>query len=323
MNAADPTYPLYPIVSFFAAAMLLMVLLTSFIRQSWNLGVALLCFWLCLNNLAGGVSAIIWSDNADVKLYTFCDIVSHLYVITCVTKPMATLVITRRLYVIASLRSVSFPSKTARRWDLLIELTLGLGVPLLVAGPLYYINQSNRFEVNEGFGCANSQRTSILEILTIESWTIVPPLISIVFYYPRVVRTFYRQSQDVNSFLSSDNSISRTNYFRVLVLASIDIVLTLPTSVVTIVLRVTSGLEQGSLPFYWGWASLHSDWDPSSISYAEIMDGKASSIAQYYYSYWTAPILAIAIFFLFGLTAAARASYWRCICTIRPSEKSV
>ena len=74
LAAVDPTYPLYPIASIVAAAMLLLVLFTSFIRQSWNLGVAFLCFWLFFENLTDGINAIIWSDNADVKLYIYCDI---------------------------------------------------------------------------------------------------------------------------------------------------------------------------------------------------------------------------------------------------------
>ena len=72
--AADPTYPLYPIACILAAAMLCLVLLTNFLRQSWNLGVAFLCFWLFLECLTDGVDAIIWSDNADIRLYIYCDI---------------------------------------------------------------------------------------------------------------------------------------------------------------------------------------------------------------------------------------------------------
>ena len=72
--AVDPTYPLYPIACMLAAAMLLLVLLTSLVRQSWNLGVAFLCFWLFFENLTDGINAIIWSDNADVKLDVYCDI---------------------------------------------------------------------------------------------------------------------------------------------------------------------------------------------------------------------------------------------------------
>ena len=54
--------------------MLVLVLLTSFVRQSWNFGVALLCFWLFIENLLGAVDTIIWSDNSDIKLYVYCDI---------------------------------------------------------------------------------------------------------------------------------------------------------------------------------------------------------------------------------------------------------
>ena len=54
--------------------MLLLVLLTSFVRQSWNLGVAFLCFWLLLENLTFGINAIVWADNADIKAYVYCDI---------------------------------------------------------------------------------------------------------------------------------------------------------------------------------------------------------------------------------------------------------
>ena len=77
MAAVDPTYPFYPIASFLASVMLVLVLLTSFVRQSWNFGVALLCFWLFFENLTNGIDAIIWSDNFDIKLDVYCDIGSY------------------------------------------------------------------------------------------------------------------------------------------------------------------------------------------------------------------------------------------------------
>ena len=74
MHAVDPTYPLYPIACSIFCVMLLLVLLTSFVRQSWNFGVASLCFWLFIELLLTAIDAIIWSDNSDVKLYVYCDI---------------------------------------------------------------------------------------------------------------------------------------------------------------------------------------------------------------------------------------------------------
>ena len=74
MRAADPTYPLYPLASLLSAVLLLLILLTGFVRQSWNLGVAFLCFWLFFENLTAAINAIVWADKSDVKLYIYCDI---------------------------------------------------------------------------------------------------------------------------------------------------------------------------------------------------------------------------------------------------------
>ena len=82
-----------------------------------------------------------------------------------------------------------------------MEWTLGLVIPLLVAGGLCkslsgilhsrnvtnlyqdYVVQILRFQVDEGFGCTNSVDTSILTILLINSWSVIIPLLSLVIYY--------------------------------------------------------------------------------------------------------------------------------------------
>ncbi|VDB87017.1 unnamed protein product [Peniophora sp. CBMAI 1063] len=316
MTAVDPTYPLYPVACFVSSAMLLLVLATSFIRQSWNLGVAFLCFWLFFENLAGGVNTIIWSDNADVKLYVYCDIVSHLSMITSVVKPMATLIIARRLYLITNLRAIDLPTRAARRRGLAIEWTLGFVVPLIAAGPLYYVVQWFRFEVDEGFGCLNAPDASVLSMLFTKLWNIIPPVVSIVFYYPQVVKTFYHHSRDIDQFLRSNNSVSRTNYFRILILASIDILLTLPIGTVTLILTIKGLLPSGPIPFYFGWTNDHTDWQPPSLLYAQLVSGGTLTVTIRYFSQWTSPFLAFVIFGLFGVTSEARASYWHIVCTV-------
>ncbi|VDB95846.1 unnamed protein product [Peniophora sp. CBMAI 1063] len=293
--------------------MLLLVLLTSVIRQRWNLGVAFLCIWLLLQNVTAAASTIIWADNADVKFYAYCDIASRIQIITYIVQPMATLLITRRLYVIASLQSVEIPS-TWKRPDAVIEWTLGLFIPLLVAGPIYYVNQAYRFVVYEGYGCVNAPAFSILETLIQESWSILPPLVSVIFYYPRVVQTYYRQRRDINSILQSDRSSLRTNYLRILILASIDLVLTLPIAIMRITLDVVTALSSlESFPFYSGWTQLHANWEPVSFSYAEQQTFGTASLVQLCFGDWTSPILSFAIFGLFGVTSEARCSYWRII----------
>ena len=127
---------------------------------------------------------------------------------------------------------------------------------------------------------------------------------------------FYRQSRDINRFLQSNNSVSRNNYMRILALASIDVLITLPVGIATIVLSVTETLAQEPMPFYFGWTFDHTDWEPVGYSYAEIVAFGTSSVVQLYFVQWTSPFLAFVIFGLFGVTLEARASYWRAIRTI-------
>ncbi|KZV60806.1 STE3-domain-containing protein [Peniophora sp. CONT] len=220
---------------------------------------------------------------------------------------MATLIITRRLYLIASLQSVDVPSTSARHRTLAIEWTIGLLIPLIVAGPLYYVVQTYRFRITRGFGCTNSPGESVLEVLLIHIWTVVPPLTSIIVYYPKVAYTFFHHSRAVNQFLRSNNSVTRTNYMRILAVASIDIVLTLPMSITFLVLQILMRTN-GPLPLYEGWTVVHADW--TSILVVEKMENTAEFV-EAYFSHWTSPILAFTIFGLFGMTAEARALYRR------------
>ena len=74
MGTVDPTFPLFPIAAILGTTMMFLVLLSSFVRQKWNLGVAFLCFWLMVDLAVGSAGLIIWSDNGIVKDYVFCDI---------------------------------------------------------------------------------------------------------------------------------------------------------------------------------------------------------------------------------------------------------
>ncbi|VDB86831.1 unnamed protein product [Peniophora sp. CBMAI 1063] len=325
MGAVDPTYPLFPAASILAAVMLWLVLLTSFVRQNWNLGLVLLCFWLSLQNLVVGVDAIIWSDNADIKYYVWCDIACFLQNMAIATQPMTTCIIARRLYLIASLKSIDLPSTKQKRWNQVIEWTAGVIIPVLNAGPLGYLIQTSRFDVIEGYGCSSDISVSILMITLGIAFNVIPPLVSTVVYCPKVMWTFYRQRRDVNQFLHSSNSISRQSYFRVFAVAVLDTLFTLPMGVVASVFSIM--LAPRPLPFYYGWKETHSDWQPSSISHADVISGGRFSVFVYYWSLWSGVILSFYIFGLFGLTPEARASYQRIIYSLgvrlgwKPAER--
>ena len=124
----------------------------------------------------------------------------------------------------------------------------------------------------------------------------------------KVVYTFYRHNRDVSRFLNSDNTVSRATYFRVLALASIDILITLPFGITSLVLIVLSAAPS-DVPFYPGsWDYVHSDWAPYNSSYAE-MTSDSLSAGAVFFTQWTPPFLALVAFGLFGLTGEAIESY--------------
>ena len=96
-------------------------------------------------------------------------------------------------------------------------------IPLLVAGPLCellivtpdalhstvlssdYIDQSSRFEIDEGFGCTNAADDSILGLLIFDSWSIILPLISIIFYYRESSETMKLSINPTNIYTFSES----------------------------------------------------------------------------------------------------------------------
>ncbi|KZV67685.1 STE3-domain-containing protein [Peniophora sp. CONT] len=313
----DPSYPLYPIACVFAATGLFLVLLTSFVRSRWNLGVSFLCFWLFLENLTFAVNSVVWADNGDIKHPVYCDLASHLQTICYVVKPAATLIMTRRLYLIASFRNMEMHT-TLKRSDLIIEWFLGLGLPLLVAGPIYYIIQTRRFTILEGFGPSGSSSHTVLAILLFYQWSISLPLISIVLYFPKVVWIFYRQSRDMSDFFlrsNSNSSTSRSGYLRLFALASVDMLATFPVGIVNVALVIVRNLDsRRSLPFYDGWTATHRNWAPHSSPYSDVLAKGRSGLAQFYFSNWVTPVLSLIIFALFGTTLNARKAYMTVLC---------
>ncbi|KAF8149276.1 pheromone A receptor-domain-containing protein [Mycena galopus ATCC 62051] len=307
--AVDPTYPLYPTLCIISAFFMFLILTHSFIRQSWNLAVTFLCIGLFLDNLTHGINAVVWRDNADIKVPVYCDIVSRLQFLMNFLPSIACLLITRKVYIISTLRDVEPPSRKTRLIDLGIEWGWGLGYPLFMTAVIYTLCQDSRFIVLQGFGCASSTSDSWFSVVVISVLPLIPPLISILFYCPLIIRTIYVQSQNTNDFLQSNGSMSRASYLRILALGCLDIVITLPISIINLVSFFATLSGPSSLPTYIGWQANHADFSPYGVPYSDLTDTPWDTFTTYF-DYGQYAVLAIAIFALFGMTASARSAYW-------------
>ncbi|VDB86432.1 unnamed protein product [Peniophora sp. CBMAI 1063] len=310
MSGIDPTYPLYPVATILVGSALLLVPLDMSVRRNWNLSIAFLCISLSIENLYFGVNAIIWADNATVKLDVYCDIATRFQLAAGIVRASATLTILRHLYLIAKLQPVEILDNTSKRRDVVIQWVLGLVLPLLVAGPLYLVVERTRFAIIERFGCQITPDNSILGILFIWSWNIACPLLSIVLYYPTVVRVFYNHYRAMSGTVYSSSSVRITNYARILAVASIDIITTLPYGITSLALAIKNPRSTGSsISFYPGWARTHENWEPTGLSYADFKYLGPLTAAEIYFAAWAPVALAYAVFGLFGITREARASY--------------
>jgi hypothetical protein len=194
-----------------------------------------------------------------------------------------------------------------------------------------YIDQSARFAVIEGFGCNCNPAGGGIDLLFFQTWPILLPLISIFVYcrkslnpcgfilitmgLAKIVYVFYRHNCETNEFLQSHISLNQHRYFRILALACIDLLLTLPLGVVNTTISIQEDIRNPlpghSFQFYHGWAVVHSHSAPIALSYSEAIGAGTWSRLGLYFGLWTAPILAIIIFAFFGFTSEARATYWR------------
>ncbi|VDC05736.1 unnamed protein product [Peniophora sp. CBMAI 1063] len=315
MGAVDPSYPLTPLASFIAAGLLVPVLLSSLVRESWNLGVIFLCFWLICQNVIFALNAVLWADNVDVKLYAYCEISSHLRVVADIVKPMSTLIIMRRLHSIASLQPVDLDTPKRRRRERVIEWTLGFVIPIIVSGPLYLGLQGPRLEMLEGFGCSGAAPHALLVVYT---WYVMPALVSVTVYYPKIAMRFYRQGKNVNRFLhSAESGVSRVSYIRILALASIDLVLTLPINVTTIVMVMLPMLQHKPTPFYLDWPSDAIERAPVVHTWEDLIAAGASDgLIEVYFVRWTTALLSVIVFAILGWTKGAREVYGKALSSL-------
>ena len=70
----DPTYPLVPIASIFAAVLVLLTFITSGVRGAYNRGVVMFEGWVLVGLLITAVQTIVWRNTYDIIAPVFCDI---------------------------------------------------------------------------------------------------------------------------------------------------------------------------------------------------------------------------------------------------------
>lgn len=158
--------------------------------------------------------------------------------------PCASLCINHRLYRIAT-DNVVHVSKTDKRRAIVVDLLIGLGIPVLqglVRGSRFFFHfslpghlflcadlvpQGREFVIYERVGPFTATYTTWMAMLLVYSWPLVIGTISAAFASMSIY-AFYKHQARFNAFLATNApNLSRHHYWRLMLLAGTDMIMVL------------------------------------------------------------------------------------------------
>nr|ALK27860.1 mating factor receptor STE3-1 [Limonomyces culmigenus] len=295
-----------PVTTAYAACVFLsMIMVLIPIRwhlQAWNTGTCLYMIWVGIGCLLEFVNATVWANDAILRVPVWCDISVHLQTALSVAIPCCTLVINRRLYKIASVRTVLVTKEDKRR-DMYTDLAIGVGFPFLIM-ILFYVSQGHRFDIFEELGCQPALYVTLPSIFLFSMWPIVIGCCSGV-YTCLILYTFMKRRAQFNKLVESNASLTMSRYWRLMCLASMEIVFTVPLACYVLSLNIKSGINP-----WISWANVHFDFfQINQYASLEWRSEGSTIIMIREVSRWSYVLCAVIFFAFFGFAAEARKNY--------------
>ncbi|KAF8239230.1 STE3-like pheromone receptor [Tricholoma matsutake] len=296
----DPTYPLFPLFS--SLGFLVTLIPLPWHIQAWNSGTCAFMIWTSMTCLIESINSLVWRGNVQNPAPIWCDISSKLEIGASIGIPASMLCISRRLYNITALQTASVTREDKRR-SIIVDLCITVGVPVL-AMILHVIVQPHRFDILEDVGCYAVIYNTLPAYFLYFSWPVVLGLVSFV-YSGLTLRSFWIRRVQFNQLLSSNSSMNISRYLRLILLALIDIVLTIPLSIYSIYIA-NKGV--GMAPWI-SWQDTHFNFGRVGLVPALIWRGDRSFETSVELTRWLPVFCAFIFFALFGFAAEAQKHY--------------
>ncbi|KIM42060.1 hypothetical protein M413DRAFT_445231 [Hebeloma cylindrosporum] len=305
MPSMDPSYPAYPIFAFLSFLLVLIPL--PWHLQAWNSGTCLFMIWTAIGCLNQFINSIVWHGNIVDRAPIWCDISTRLMVGISVAIPAASLCINRRLYKIATCQTATI-SRGQKRRAVMADLGIGLGIPALQM-VLQFIVQGHRYDIWEDVGCFPTTVNTPLAYPLSFIWPNVICLISSANLNENILvltlRAFMHRRAQFNQFLTSNTSLTVNRYFRLMCLATAEILFTLPISTYGLYLNISMK------PIYpWkSWSDTHFGWYIIDTFPAVLWRRSGMAVATLELSRWSLVLCALIFFGFFGFADEARKNY--------------
>lgn len=247
------------------------------------------------------INSVVWMNDAINRAPVWCDISARIIIGLNVAIPAASLCINRRLYHISSANTVTI-TKAEKRRAIMVDLAIGLGIPILEM-ILQYIPQGHRFDIFEEIGCFPYTYNTPVAFALVGIWPVIIGLVSAV-YCVLSIKAFYKRRAQFKELLSSNNNLSSNRYFRLMALAGIEVIGTVPMGIWAIVVNAQLGVEP-----WLGWADTHYDFSRvgqiPALQWRQVPDlVRGLELAR-----WSVVGCAIIFFAFFGFADEARKNY--------------
>ncbi|KAF9238461.1 pheromone A receptor-domain-containing protein [Melanogaster broomeanus] len=264
--------------------------------EAWNTGTCLYMIWTGLACLNQFINSVVWNSNVINSAPVWCDISTKFIIGSAVAIPASSLCINRRLYQIASVSSVT-KTKAQKRRDVMVDLSIGLGIPIIQMC-VHYVVQGHRFNIFEEVGCYPFTWNTP-QLMRSSSPGRSP---SVRF---RTIRELAIRRAQFKELLSANKNLSSSRYFRLMGLAGIEVVSTIPLGAYSIYLNATAQPIQRWI----SWSNTHYDFSavgqyPSVVWHENSLTVMSIQLTRYF-----VVICAVIFFAFFGLAEEARKNY--------------
>lgn len=304
---SDLSYPAFPVLAFLGAVLVLVPL--PWHVQAWNSGTCLYMIWTALGLLNMAVNSIIWRSGVDNYAPIWCDISSRLIVGIAVAIPAASLCINRRLYKIATVSNV-VTTRGHKRRAVLMDLSIGVGIPV-VQMILQYIVEGHRFNIYEEIGCYPATYNVTLAYPLSIVWPLVIGLASVI-YCILTLRAFMKRRAQFNEFVSSTTSLTISRYFRLMALATIEIMCTTPITAYGVYLNATLSPIQP----WRGFADAHYNYSHIGQYPSVVWQSNHYNVVAMELTRWSLVFCAFIFFGFFGFADEACKNYRKLYYTV-------
>ncbi|KAF9040039.1 pheromone A receptor-domain-containing protein [Panaeolus papilionaceus] len=296
----DPTYPLYPVLSCIGFVLCLIPL--PWHIQAWNSGTVAFMFWTGIACFCGFINSVVWRDNLRNSSPVWCDISSKIIIGVSVGIPAATLCISRRLYYLTSGNTVSITRDDKRRM-IIMDLAIALGIPTLIM-ILHYIVQGHRFDILEDIGCYPAVYNTLPAYFIYFMWPIVLGFLSACFS-AMTLRSFWKRRLQFNQIVTSHNAMSMSRYMRLILLALVDVLCTLPLGIYS----VYSGNKGVGLAPWISWEDTHYNFSRVGLVPTVYWYNNTDFHTAVELTRWLPVVCAFMFFALFGFATEAQKHY--------------